>query len=163
MEGQTAKIEGILPSDLWIFFYVLFALIALFVLVGKAINIIREWRKDKKDAKDLGDQDITVRIAEKVTENLMPQIDEKFSTMQTEINRKFADIDGKLQNDKETLDMHTRQLNEHEGRVGRLEGGNKSLCQGILALLEVNPALSTAQKAMKNYLVNGTYNEEDWK
>jgi hypothetical protein len=47
--------------------------------------------------------------------------------------------------------------------VSKLEGGNLALCHGMLALLERDPALQKEQKAMKNYLIDKKYNEEDWK
>ena len=59
--------------------------------------------------------------------------------------------------------MHTRQLNEQESRVSKLEGGNKALCHGMLALLEKDATLEKAQHAMKNYLIDGIYKEDDWK
>lgn len=144
---EVQKIEGISPDMLWTFMVVLVGLAALFILGYKVVEIIRK----EKERRQITGQDITDKIADKVMEKLQPKLDEKFD-----------EIDKKLAADKETLTMHTSQLNDHESRIGRLEGGNRALCQGMLALLEANPDLKTAQKAMKNYLINGTYNEEDW-
>lgn len=145
---QFEKTVGFSPDMIMPFIIVLIGLAAVFVLGDKVIDVFRKMHDRRKVSK----QDITDEIADKVMEKLQPKLDEK-----------FAEIDKRLASDKETLTMHTTQLNDHEERVGQLEGGNKALCHGMLALLEMNPALSNASKAMKNYLIDGTYKEDDWK
>lgn len=145
---QFEKTVGFSPDMIMPFIIVLLGLAAVFVLGDKVIDVFRKMHDRRKVSK----QDITDEIADKVMEKLQPKLDEK-----------FAEIDKRLASDKETLTMHTTQLNDHEERVGQLEGGNKALCHGMLALLEMNPALSNASKAMKNYLIDGTYKEDDWK
>ena len=145
------KIEGFTPSMLWTFCVVLVGLMALVVLGYKVIEIMRKEHDRKVEQRQLNGQDITDKIADKVMEKLTPQLDEK-----------FAEIDRKLASDKEDIRSHTRQLNDHESRVSKLEGGSNTLCQGMLALLERDPALSNAAHAMKNYLITGKYNEKDW-
>lgn len=158
MDGQVVKIEGFTPDMLWIFFVVLVGIMALVVLGDKVMDVFRKSQRRRKEQHQLNGQDITEQIADKVIEKLTPQIDEKFAQFDT----KFEEIDRKLSADKETIESHTRQLNEQEGRVSRLEGGNKALCHGMLALLEQDPSLSKATHAMKNYLIDGTYKESDW-
>lgn len=145
------KVEGISPEMLWTFVVVLVGLAALFVLGYKVVEILRKEHDRRVERQQLTGQDITDRIADKVIEKIQPVLDEKFD-----------DFDKRLTADRETLTMHTTQLNDHESRVGQLEGGNKALCHGMLALLEQSPALVNAQKAMKNYLIDGTYRESDW-
>ena len=149
---QTAqnlqKIEGISPDMIWTFLIVCVGFAALIVLGDKVMDV---WRKARERRK-VGKQDIADEVADKVMTKLQAKLDEKFD-----------EIDKRLSADKEQLTSHTRQLNEHEERVTQLEGGNKALCHGMLALLEMNPALASASKAMKNYLIDGTYKEEDWK
>ena len=145
---QFEKAVGFSPDMIMPFVIVLLGLAAVFVLGDKVMDVFRKMR----DRRKVNKQDITDEIADKVMEKLQPKLDEK-----------FAEIDKRLASDKETLTMHTTQLNDHEERVGQLEGGNKALCHGMLALLEMNPALSNASKAMKNYLIDGTYKEDDWK
>ena len=152
MGQEVQKIEGISPEMLWTFMVVLVGLAALFILGYKVVEIFRKEHERKVERQQLNGQDITDKIADKVMEKLQPALDEKFD-----------EIDKKLAADKETLTAHTTKLNDHEARITRLEGGNRAMCQGMLALLEANPELVTAQRAMKNYLINGTYNEEDWK
>lgn len=162
MEQQVQKIEGISPDMLWTFCVVLVGLCALFILGHKVYDIIRTEQKKKREQRQLEGQDITDQIADKVLEKLTPQIDEKFSNFERTFDKKFEDIDKKLSSDKENIELHTRQLNDHESRVSRLESGNDTLCQGMLALLERDPALNKAAHAMKNYLITGRYNEKDW-
>ena len=75
---------------------------------------------------------------------------------------KFEDIDTKLKSDREDIKSHTTQLNDHESRVSKLESGDMSLCQGMLALLKADPKLEKAEKAMSNFLITGEYVKEDW-
>lgn len=158
MEAQVPKIEGITPEMLWTFMVVLVGIMALIVLGDKVMDVFRNIKKRRKEQSQLNGQDITDTIADKVMEKLTPQIDEKFM----QFDRKFEEIDRKLSSDKEDIESHTHQLNDHEHRVSKLEGGNKALCHGMLALLEQNPSLAKAQHAMKNYLIDGTYKDDDW-
>lgn len=149
---EVQKVEGISPAMLWTFIVVLVGLAALFVLGYKVVEILRKEHERKKQKQELSGTDISDKIAKKVMEQLQVQLD-----------KKFDEIDRKLASDKETLESHTHQLNDHEGRVSRLEGGNRALCHGMLALLERDPALAHAQHAMKSYLIDGKYDEDDWK
>ena len=164
MEQQVQRIEGISPDMLWTFVVVLVGLAALFVLGYKVVEIFRKEQERKRQQEQLNGQDITEKIANAVMLKLQPELEKKFG----EINTQFAEIDRKLTNDKESIEMHTRQLNAYENRVDQLEGGNKALCHGVFALLshEVNgnsiDKLKTAHHAMQNYLIDGTYREEAW-
>ena len=164
MEQQVQRIEGISPDMLWTFVVVLVGLAALFVLGYKVVEIFRKEQERKRQQEQLNGQDITEQIANAVMLKLTPELEKKFN----EINAQFTEIDRKLTNDKETIEMHTRQLNAYENRVDQLEGGNKALCHGVFALLshEVNgnsiDKLKTAHHAMQNYLIDGTYREEAW-
>lgn len=160
---EVLKIEGISPDMLWTFMVVLVGLVALFLMGYKVVEVIRKEKQRRQERQQLAGQDITDRIADKVMDKLTPQIDEKFAEFSRSVDLKFEEIDNKLKSDKDTLTLHTTQLNDHESRVSKLEGANYSLCHGMLALLERDPALAKEQKAMKNYLIDGKYNEEDWK
>jgi len=140
---QFEKAVGFSPDMIMPFVIVLLGLAAVFVLGDKVMDVFRKMRDRRKVSK----QDITDEIADKVMAKLQP---------------KLGDIENRLTAVNEQLKSHTTQLNDHEERVGQLEGGNKALCHGMLALLEKDPALANASKAMKNYLIDGTYKEEDW-
>lgn len=140
---QFEKAVGFSPDMILPFVIVLLGLAAVFVLGDKVMDVFRKMRDRRKVSK----QDITDEIADKVMAKLQP---------------KLGDIENRLTAVNEQLKSHTTQLNDHEERVGQLEGGNKALCHGMLALLEKDPALANASKAMKNYLIDGTYKEEDW-
>ena len=160
---EVLRIEGISPDMLWTFMVVLVGLVALFLMGYKVVEVIRKEKQRRQEQQQLAGRDITDRIADKVMDKLTPQIDEKFAEFNRSVDLKFEEIDNKLKSDKDTLTLHTTQLNDHESRVSKLEGANYSLCHGMLALLERDPALAKEQKAMKNYLIDGKYNEEDWK
>lgn len=160
---EVLRIEGISPDMLWTFMVVLVGLVALFLMGYKVVEVIRKEKQRRQEQQQLAGRDITDRIADKVMDKLTPQIDEKFAEFSRSVDLKFEEIDNKLKSDKDTLTLHTTQLNDHESRVSKLEGANYSLCHGMLALLERDPALVKEQKAMKNYLIDGKYNEEDWK
>lgn len=162
-EKKAILLEGLLPVDVWNAVIVILILFGVFLAVFKGVIMIRDEINKKKKDKQLSKKDITDEIADKVMDKLTPQIDEKFAEFSASVDKKFEDIDEKLKSDKETLISHTTQLNDHESRVGRLEGGNRALCHGMLALLERDPELTNAQRAMKSFLIDGTYREEDWK
>ena len=162
VKEQAQKIEGISPEMLWTFMVVLVGLAALFVLGYKVIEILRKEHERKVQKQKLAGQDITDTIANKVIEKLTPQIEEKFDKFEKSFDKKFDEIDKKLDNEQREIEIHNRQLNDHETRVSKLEGGDKALCHGMLALLERDPALTKAQHAMKNYLIDGKYKEADW-
>lgn len=161
--GRTLLLEGLLPIDVWNTIIVILVLFGVFIAVFKGVTAIRDEVEKHKKKKELNSTDITDQIAAKVIEKVNDQIDEKFDSFEQKFDQKFDDIDTKLKADKQAIALHTTQLNDHETRVGKLEGGDKSLCQGVLALLEKDPTLEKAQHAMKNYLISGKYNEEDWK
>lgn len=162
-DKKTILLEGLLPTDVWNAIIVLLILFGVIVAVLKGIKFIRDWMRDSRKEKQVSKVDFTDEIADKVMGKLSPQIDAKFDEFSKSFDKKFEDIDEKLKNDKETLTLHTTQLNDHEERVSKLEGGNLALCHGMLALLERDPNLGKEQKAMKNFLIDGKYNEEDWK
>ena len=162
VQQQVQKIEGISPDMLWTFLVVLVGLAALIVLGHKVIEIFRKEHERKVAKQELSSQGIEERIADKVMEKLTPQITEKFNKFEQSFEKKFEEIDKKLDNDKENIEAHTRQLNDHENRVGRLEGDSKALCHGMLALLDLVPDSGKAKHAMHNYLLTGKYDKEDW-
>ena len=153
-------LEGLTLDSVWSFICIGFALIGVFLVVAKFIDQIRKWIKEHKEKQALGKTDITKDVADKVVEQLGPQIDQKFKDFETSFDKKFQDINDKLAADKELLTMHTNQLNAHESRVGKLEGDTNALCHGMLALLEKDEKHAAAYNAMKNYLIDGVYREE---
>jgi hypothetical protein len=161
-EKKALLLEGLLPVDVWNAIIVLLILFGVIVAVVKGIATIREEVTKHKDKKKINKKDVTDEIAEKVMESLQPKLDEKFNEFSTSFDERFNAIDEKLADDKEDIKSHTTQLNDHESRVSKLEGGNWSLCQGMLALIKRDPQLKHAEHAMENYLITGKYNPSDW-
>ena len=157
---RKMTLEGLTLDSVWSFICIGFALIGVFLVVAKFIDQIRKWIKEHKEKQALGKTDITKDVADKVVEQIGPQIDKKFQDFETSFDKKFQDINDKLAADKELLTMHTNQLNAHESRVGKLEGDTNALCHGMLALLEKDERHIAAYNAMKNYLIDGVYKEE---
>ena len=155
---EAPKIEGISPDMLWTFCVVLVGLMALVVLGHKVIEIFRAEHERKQQQKQLDGKDITDKIADKVSEKIMP-----------EINKKFEEIDKRLRDDRTDIDSHTSQLSAIDSRVEQLEGSNKALCHGVFALLghEIDgnsvDKVKRTHNAMRNYLIDGVYKEDDWK
>jgi len=162
-EKKTMLLEGLLPTDVWNALIVLLILFGVAVAVLKGVSFIKEEIQKAKDKKKINTKDITDEIADKVMDKLTPQIDEKFKEFSDSFDKKFEEIDTKLKSDREDIKSHTTQLNDHESRVSRLEGGNLSLCQGMLALLKADPKFEKAERAMETYLLTREYNKEDWK
>lgn len=160
-EKKQMLLEGLLPVDVWNAIIVILILFGVFVAVFKGVVLIRDEIRKGREKKRVNNVSVTDEIANKVMEKLTPQIDKKFDEFNASFDEKFKEIDRKLDNDKETLTSHTTQLNDHESRVSKLEGGNWSLCQGMLALLKQSQQVK-AEHAMQNYLITGKYNREDW-
>lgn len=159
---QTAEqvlpaVEGLTPTVLWYTLVGVVGICALIILWDKVSDVFRKRKQRQQDREQLQSADITDRIAAKVEEKLEPKF--------TEINTKFQDIDSKLSNDKEAIEMHTRQLNAYESRVDKLERGNNALCHGVFALLSHQidgnsiEKLKKSYDGMKNYLIDGEYKE----
>lgn len=157
---KTMTIEGLTLDSVWTFICIGFALIGAFLVIAKFIDQIKKWIKERQEKQALGKTDITKDVADKVVEQIGPQIDQKFTDFEAKFDKKFKDINDKLAADKATLDLHTTQLNAHESRVGKLEGDTNALCHGMLALLEKDDKHIAAYNAMKNYLIDGVYKEE---
>ena len=89
--------------------------------------------------------------------------------LEPKLNEKFAEIDRKLESDKQTLELHTSQLNAQRDRVDRLDNDTRALLHGVSALLNHIATGNNVDKvkktnaAMSNYLIDRKYNEEDWK
>ena len=158
MEEKVQAIEGITPTMLWTFLVVLVGLMALIVLGDKVLDVFRKAKRRRQEEQELQGNDITDRIADKVIEKLTPQLDEK-----------FASIDRKLESDKQTLELHTSQLNAQRDRVDRLDNDTRALLHGVSALLNHIATGNNVDKvkktnaAMSNYLIDRKYDEEDWK
>jgi len=158
MEEKVQAIEGITPNMIWTTLIVFVGLMALYVLFGKARDVFRNEKKQKREAQELQGQDVTDRIANKVMEKLEPKL-----------NEKFAEIDRKLESDKQTLALHTSQLNAQKDRVDRLDNDTRALLHGVSALLNHTATGNNVDKVkktnavMNNYLIDRKYNEEDWK
>lgn len=158
METKVPAIEGITPTMLWTFLVVLVGLMALVVLGDKVLDVWRNAKRRRQDRQELQGTDITDRIATKVIEKLSPQLDEK-----------FAEIDRKLAADKEAIELHAAQLNAQKARVDQLDNDNRALLHGMSALLSHEATGNSIEKvkktneAMRNYLIDRKYSEEDWK
>ena len=168
-EKKSMLLEGLLPVDVWNAIIVILILFGVFVAVFKGVILIRDEIRKHKERKQLQGNGVTDQIADKVIEKLKPQIDEKFESFEKKIDEKFEDIDKKLASDKETIEMHTRQLNAQEDRVDRLDNDTKALLHGMSALLGHIATGNSIDKVkmtndvMKNYMIDRKYNEEDWK
>lgn len=158
METKVPAIEGITPTMLWTFLVVLVGLMALVVLGDKVLDVWRNVKRRRQERQELQGTDITDRIATKVIEKLSPQLDEK-----------FAEIDRKLAADKEAIELHAAQLNAQKARVDQLDNDNRALLHGMSALLSHEATGNSIEKvkktneAMRNYLIDRKYSEEDWK
>lgn len=140
---NVQPIEGITPGMLWTFIVVLVGLAALFVLGHKVVEIIRTERERKQLQQQPGEK-LAEEISDKVLKKLEPR---------------FADIDRKFANDKETIDRHTRQIEALTGRADSNDEGIKALSRGVLALLNHalhngnTDELEKAQQGINDYLI----------
>lgn len=127
---------------LWTALIVLVGVGGLIVLGDKVADV---WRKHQaRKQVNAPESKLADEISQKVLSKMEPR---------------FADIDRKFANDKQTLEAHTRQIGEINKRVDSLETGQKAQCRGILALLNHelhngnSDEMEAAKKGMDNYLI----------
>lgn len=168
-EKKSLLLEGLLPTDVWNAIIVILILFGVFIAIFKGVVLIRDEVRKNRERKSLEGNTAIDQIATKVTEKINTQIDEKFDSFEQKFDQKFEEIDRKLASDKETIEMHTRQLNAQNIRVDQLDNDNKALLHGMSALLghiATGKSIDKVKKTndvMKNYMIDRKYNEEDWK
>lgn len=127
---------------LWTALIVLVGLGGLIVLGDKVMDV---WRKHqaRKKVNSPGN-----KLAEEISQMVIAKMEPR-----------FADIEHKFSNDKQSIETHTRQIGEINKRVDSLETGQKAQCRGILALLNHelhngnSDEMEEAKKGMDNYLI----------
>ena len=135
-------IEGITPDMLWTALIVLVGVGGLIVLGDKVADV---WRKHQSRKKVNTPES---KLAEEISQMVI-----------TKMEPRFADIERKFSNDKQSIETHTRQIGEINKRVDSLETGQKAQCRGILALLNHelhngnSDEMEEAKKGMDNYLI----------
>ena len=135
-------IEGITPDMLWTTLIVLVGVGGLIVLGDKVADV---WRKHQARKKVNSPEN---KLAEEISQMVIAKMEPR-----------FADIEHKFSNDKQSIETHTRQIGEINKRVDSLETGQKAQCRGILALLNHelhngnSDEMEEAKKGMDNYLI----------
>ena len=139
---ELQPIEGITPDMLWTALIVLVGVGGLIVLGDKVADV---WRKYKARKKVNTPES---KLAEEISQMVIVKMEPR-----------FADIERKFSNDKQSIEKHTRQIDEMNKRVDSLETGQKAQCRGILALLNHelhngnSDEMEEAKKGMDNYLI----------
>ena len=137
-------IEGITPDMLWTALIVLVGVGGLIVLGDKVADVWRKHQARKQIAAGPESQ-LAEAISKKVIEKMEPR---------------FVDIDRKFANDKQLLEMHTRQIAEQGKRVDGLETGQKALCRGMLAQLNHSlhngnsDEIEKSKRGIEDYLID---------
>lgn len=139
---ELQPIEGITPDMLWTALIVLVGVGGLIVLGDKVMDV---WRKHQaRKQVNTPESKLAQEISQMVIAKMEPR---------------FADIERKFSNDKQSIETHTRQIGEINKRVDSLETGQKAQCRGILALLNHelhngnSDEMEEAKKGMDNYLI----------
>jgi uncharacterized protein HemX len=148
MQNEIIPIETVLtPTSVWNAAAVIVALLAVVVLVYKVIEIGRKEheRKLKQRTIGTGGKDLTDEIAEKVMAKLEPRL---------------ANIEAKLQRDKNRLESHEIAIsNILETQKDTMKYQEVS-CQALIAVLDHElhngneDQMQTARDAMNNYLIH---------
>lgn len=137
-------IEGLTPEILWYTLVGLVGIGALIVLGDKVADVFRR-RHARQQIEDTPSDELANSISERVLEKMEPRL---------------AEIDRKLDTDKQRLDAHERQINAQGNQISAIEHGQKVQCRGILALLshEINgnsdDKLRESQQEITNFLID---------
>lgn len=151
-------VEGLTPTILWYTFVGIVGLCALIILFDKVRDIFVKRKKEKQDQE--AEHDGTIQ-------GQLDKMNKQITEIQTDLKKQFSEYDKKFAADKETLDMHTRQINGQQSQIDRLASGQKAACRGILALLnhEITgnsiDKLKVAKEKMEDYLLDGVWPEDN--
>jgi uncharacterized protein HemX len=154
---QLPQVEGLTPTILWYTLAGAVGICALIILWDKVRDVFARRKKRVQEQEAAHDSTIQGRL-----DRMSKQIED----LQKDINKKFTTYDKMFADDKETLSMHTRQLNEQHDYITRLFGGQKAACRGILAMLNheiTGNSVEKLQKAkdqMEDYLIDGVWPDE---
>ena len=157
-EQVLPAIEGLTPSIAWYTIYGIICLCALIILFDKVRKVFKERRQERQDQE--AEHDGTIQ-------GQLDKMNKQIAEIQSDLKKQFAEYDKKFANDKETLDMHTRQINVQQSQIDRLAAGQKAACRGILAMLnhEITgnsvDKLKTAKEKMEDYLLDGVWPEDN--
>lgn len=156
-EQVLPAVEGLTPAILWYTFVGVVGICALIIMYDKVRDVFAKRRKEKKDQE--AEHDGTIQ-------GQLDKMNKQITEIQADLKKQFAEYDKKFAADKETLDMHTRQINGQQSQIDRLAAGQKAACRGILALLnhEITgnsvDKLKTAKEKMEDYLLDGVWPED---
>ena len=156
-EQVLPAVEGLTPTILWYTFVGVVGVCALIILWDKVRDVFAKGKKRKQDHE--AEHDGTIQ-------EQLDKVNKQIAEIQTDLKKRLAEYDKKFASDKETLDMHTRQINEQQAQIGRLYGGQKAQCRGIIALLnhEITgnsvDKLKSAKEKMEDYLLDGVWPED---
>lgn len=123
-------IEGITPGSLWTFAAVAVGLLTIALLVFKLIEFIQgqKDRKVRREDRRAELDSLAQEISRKVTADLEP----RFKAVEGEI----AEVNRKLENDKQRLDGHERTLNGISESQKDSTEGFAVLAGALLAVLD---------------------------
>ena len=113
-------IEGITPTMLWNFGYVMLAVIAVIISVEKIPDIVWKWKDRKKKAAEAPQASFADEVCTKVMNKVEP---------------KFDDVYEKLGADKARLDSHELMLNHLSKSMTDTSEGFSVLCYAMIAVL----------------------------
>lgn len=156
-EQALPAVEGLTPAILWYTLIGVVGFCSLIILYDKVREVFAKGKKRKQDQE--AEHDGTIQ-------GQLDKMNKQITEIQADLKRQFAEYDKKFAADKETLEMHTRQINGQQSQIDRLAAGQKAACRGILALLnhEITgnsiDKLKTAKEKMEDYLLDGVWPEE---
>lgn len=156
-EQVFPSVEGLTPTILWYTFVGIVGICALIILWDKVRDVFAKGKKRKQDREDEHDGTI---------QGQLDKMNKQIAEIQNDLKKQFSEYDKKFASDKETLEMHTRQINSQQSQIDRLASGQKAACRGILALLnhEITgnsvDKLKVAKEKMEDYLLDGVWPDE---
>lgn len=131
-------VEGLTPYVLWYTFIGIVGIGGLIVLYGKVVEVFKNRKKDKDDAKAKEDGTIQGQLKE--------------------INRRLDTIDEYIRESDKKFDRDNRRLNGLESNVDRIEKGINALARAELAHIQHDLTgnhtdnLDRAETEITNYL-----------
>ena len=156
-EQALPAVEGLSPTILWYTFFGVVCICALIILWDRVREVFAKGKQRRQDHE--AEHDGTIQ-------GQLDKMNKQIAEIQADLKKQFSEYDRKFASDKETLNMHTRQINTQQSQIERLVSGQKSACRGILALLnhEITgnsvDKLKNAKEKMEDYLLDGAWPDD---
>ena len=129
MKMEELTVQGITPWMIWVWIFVGVAFCAVFAVVWKVIQIIREEKKNRKAEIEAIAQAAVKEKADKLAEDISEKVMDA-------MKEKFIGINEKLDSDKRRIEKLEKDMAKHEESLGNIGNTLNSINANIVDMNE---------------------------